>query len=139
MDTLYIEGRSPIKGEITISGNKNAVLPMIAACLLTEEKVILRNAPNILDVRVMLEVVEDLGIDVNFDNNVIEIEAKKFTKSTIDEDWCSKIRTSILFAAPLTVRCGEAVISPPGRRCNRTPSAGRTFLWFAQTWCKHQE
>jgi len=114
MNTLYIEGKAPIKGEITISGNKNAVLPMIAAALLTEEKVVLRNAPNILDVRVMLEVVEDLGIDVSFDNNVIEIEAKKFTKSKISEEWCSKIRTSILFAAPLAVRCGKAVISPPG-------------------------
>jgi UDP-N-acetylglucosamine 1-carboxyvinyltransferase len=114
MNSLYIEGGAPIKGEITISGNKNAVLPMIAAALLTEEKVILHNAPNILDVRVMLEVVEDLGIDVNFDDNVIEIEAKKITKSTISEEWCSKIRTSILFAAPLAVRCGKAVISPPG-------------------------
>lgn len=114
MNTLYIEGRSPIKGEITISGNKNAVLPMIAAALLTEEKVILRNSPNILDVRVMLEIVENLGIDVNFDNNVIEIEAKKFSKSTINEDLCSKVRASILFAAPLAVRCGKAVISPPG-------------------------
>ncbi len=114
MNALYIEGQSPIKGEITISGNKNAVLPMIAAALLTEEKVILHNAPNILDVRVMLEVVEDLGLDVNFDKNVIEIQAKKFNKSTISEEWCSKIRTSILFAGPLVVRCGKAVISPPG-------------------------
>lgn len=114
MNTLYIEGRSPIKGEITISGNKNAVLPMIAAALLTDEKVILRNAPNILDVRVMLEVVENLGPEVNFDNNVIEIAAKKFNKSTISKDLCSRVRTSILFAAPLAVRCGKAVISPPG-------------------------
>lgn len=76
MNSLYVEGMAPIKGEITISGNKNAVLPMIAAALLTEEKVILRNAPNILDVRVMLEVVETLGADVSFDKNIIEIEAK---------------------------------------------------------------
>lgn len=114
MNTLYIEGGAPIKGEITISGNKNAVLPMIAAALLTEEKVILRNAPNILDVRIMLEIVENLGLDVNFDNNVIEIAAKKFTKSTISKDLCSRVRASILFAGPLAVRCGKAVISPPG-------------------------
>ena len=114
MNTLYVEGGSPIKGEITISGNKNAVLPMIAAALLTEEKIVLRNAPNILDVRVMLEIVENLGLDVNFDNNVIEIEAKNFSKSTISEDLCSRVRASILFAAPMAVRCGKAVISPPG-------------------------
>jgi UDP-N-acetylglucosamine 1-carboxyvinyltransferase len=114
MNTLYIEGRAPIKGEITISGNKNAILPMIAAALLTEEKVVLRNAPNILDVRVMLEIVENLGAGVNFDKNIIEIEAKNFTKSTISEDLCSRVRASILFAAPLAVRCGKAAIFPPG-------------------------
>ncbi len=114
MQTLYIEGRSPIKGEITISGNKNAVLPMIAASLLTDEKVILRNAPNILDVRVMLEIVEKFGVDVNFDNNVIEIKAKKFTGSTISEKLCSRVRASILFAGPLAIRCGKALIHPPG-------------------------
>ena len=114
MQSLYVEGQAPIKGEITISGNKNAVLPMIAASLLTDEKVVLRNAPNILDVRVMLEIIETLGVDVNFDKNVIEITARKFTGSTISEELCSRVRTSILFAGPLAIRCGKAVISPPG-------------------------
>ena len=114
MHTLYVEGGASLKGEITISGNKNAVLPMIAASLLTDEKVILRNAPNILDVRVMLEILEDLGVDVNFTANTIEITAKNFKKSTISKDLCSRVRTSILFAGPLAVRCGKALIYPPG-------------------------
>ena len=114
MNSLYVEGRAPIKGEITVSGNKNAVLPMLAAALLTDEKVILRNAPNILDVRVMLEILESLGVEVSFDHNVIEIEAKNFSGPTISEKLCSRVRTSILFAGPLAIRCGKAVISPPG-------------------------
>jgi UDP-N-acetylglucosamine 1-carboxyvinyltransferase len=114
MESLYIEGGAPLKGEVTISGNKNAVLPMIAASLLTEEKVILHNAPNILDVRVMLEIAEKLGASVSFKDNIIEIEAKKFKDSKIDKELCSKVRASILFAAPLAVRCGKAVIAPPG-------------------------
>lgn len=114
MNTLYVEGGAPIKGEITISGNKNAVLPMIAAALLTEEKVILKNAPNILDVRVMLEIIETLGVDVDFSKNIIEITAKKITGSNLSEALCSRVRASILFAAPLVVRCGKATISPPG-------------------------
>ena len=114
MHTLYVEGGASLKGKITISGNKNAVLPMIAASLLTDEKVILRNAPNILDVRVMLEILEDLGVDVNFTANTIEITAKNFKKSTISKDLCSRVRTSILFAGPLAVRCGKALIYPPG-------------------------
>jgi UDP-N-acetylglucosamine 1-carboxyvinyltransferase len=114
MQALYIEGQAPIKGEITISGNKNAVLPMIAASLLTDEKVILKNAPNILDVRVMLEILQEIGIDVNFCNNIIEIAAKNFKTSTVSEELCSRVRTSILLAGPIAVRCGKSQIYPPG-------------------------
>ncbi|MDD5727269.1 MAG: UDP-N-acetylglucosamine 1-carboxyvinyltransferase [Victivallales bacterium] len=114
MQALYVEGRAPIKGEITLSGNKNAVLPMIAAALLTDEKVVLRNAPDILDVRAMLEIIAKLGAEVSFDHGVIEIRAAKFVTSTIDEGACSRVRTSILFAGPVAIRCGKAVIFPPG-------------------------
>ena len=66
MQSLKIEGGAPIGGEVVISGNKNAALPMIAAALLTEEEVVLHNMPDILDVRAMLSVAELLGADVSF-------------------------------------------------------------------------
>ncbi|MDD5728631.1 MAG: UDP-N-acetylglucosamine 1-carboxyvinyltransferase [Victivallales bacterium] len=114
MQTLYVEGGASLKGEITVSGNKNAVLPMLAAALLTDEKVILHNAPDILDVRVMLEILESLGAEVDFSGNTIAITAANFKSSTVSRELCARIRTSILFAGPLAVRCGKTVIYPPG-------------------------
>ena len=74
MSQYVIKGGKPLKGEINISGNKNAALPCIAAALLTDEKVTLRNVPNILDVSVMLSLTEQLGTDVKrVDKNTVEL------------------------------------------------------------------
>ena len=114
MSTLEVEGGAPIQGQITVSGNKNAALPMIAACLLTAEPMTLHNIPDILDVRTMLDIARSLGAEVDFQNNTLKICCPKIMTDTITQELCSRNRTSILFAAPLLVRAGRAVLSPPG-------------------------
>jgi UDP-N-acetylglucosamine 1-carboxyvinyltransferase len=114
MQSIKIEGRAKLKGELTISGNKNAVLPMIAAALLTDEEIILNNAPNILDVNIMLQIAAGLGVAVSFDNNVLRLKANNLINKCIPQDLCTKIRTSILLAGPLCLRTGKAELWPPG-------------------------
>lgn len=114
MKILKVEGGQPISGEITISGNKNAVLPMIAASILTDEEVILENVPEILDVKVMLQILDHLGVENTFTGNTLRIKAANIKTSEIPRELCSKIRTSILFSGPLCIRCGKATLYPPG-------------------------
>lgn len=114
MQKIKIEGKAKLKGEITVSGNKNSVLPMIAAAILTEEEIILHNAPDILDVRVMLQIINDLGVNVSFEHNTLRMKADKINKTSIPQELCSKIRTSILLAGPLCIRKGTAELWPPG-------------------------
>lgn len=114
MRYLHIKGPSQISGQVEISGNKNAALPMIAAALLTEEEVILHNVPDILDVRNMLEIIKDLGAEVEFQKDILQIKAKNINKSEISAQLCNKIRASMLFAGPLLTRCNEAKLFAPG-------------------------
>lgn len=114
MQSLEIEGGWRISGEITVGGNKNAVLPMIAACLLTSEPVILRNVPDILDVRTMLDIARDLGAEADLEGHTLRFCCPKVLRYELSRQLCSKNRTSILFAAPLLARTGRAVLYPPG-------------------------
>lgn len=115
MSRFVIHGGKPIAGEVTVSGNKNAVLPMIAACLLTEDEVVLENVPAIRDVAAMLEILEHLGAEVQrSDDGEVSIRARKVTGSEITRDLCERVRTSILIVAPLLVRTGSAILHPPG-------------------------
>lgn len=115
MKSFLIEGtRSPIGGEITVSGNKNAVLPMIAASILTEEPVILHNVPNIVDVTVMLKIAQDIGTAVNFSGNTLTMVTPSIVNPDISREHCTKVRTSLLFAGPLLNRVRQASLWPPG-------------------------
>jgi UDP-N-acetylglucosamine 1-carboxyvinyltransferase len=114
MKKFIVNGGKALTGEITVSGNKNAVLPMIAAAILTDETVILHNVPDIVDVRVMLEIAAKLGVELSFSNNRLQIKATKIINSEIPRELCAKVRTSILFTGPLCVRCGKATLWPPG-------------------------
>ncbi len=114
MQSLIVEGGANIGGEVTIGGNKNAALPMIAAALLTDEPVILRNMPDILDVRTMLDIARSLGAECEFENNTLKFHCSKLQSTSISQELCSRNRTSILFAAPLLARGGRAHLSPPG-------------------------
>jgi UDP-N-acetylglucosamine 1-carboxyvinyltransferase len=115
MEAFVIEGARPLNGVIRAAGNKNAALPIIAASLLTDEPVTLTNVPAITDVETMLELVADLGVDVEHGApGEVRIHAAQVTKRELDEELCSRIRASVLLAGPLLARCGEAIIPPPG-------------------------
>ncbi|MEN4012775.1 MAG: UDP-N-acetylglucosamine 1-carboxyvinyltransferase [Bellilinea sp.] len=115
MEKFIIEGGTPLKGEMTPSGNKNAALPLLAACLLTEEPVIMKNVPNILDVQTMRALLESLGVEItNLDDHTWRIQAKVIRPANLDPDLTRKIRASILLAGPMTARSGELRLPPPG-------------------------
>lgn len=115
MTEYHIEGGFPLKGTIRASGNKNAALPCIAACLLTSEPVILNNIPDIEDTGVMFDVLTSLGVEVqSLGSNSWKIVAKNISTSEIPATFTKKIRGSILFAGPLVARVGKVVMSPPG-------------------------
>lgn len=115
MVEYHVEGGFPIKGTIKASGNKNAALPCIAVCVLTNEPVILQNIPDIEDTGVMFDVLRSLGVSVeSVGANAWKVEAKNIEKSEIPAMFTKKIRGSILFAGPLVARTGKVVMSPPG-------------------------
>ena len=115
MEKLVIHGRRKLSGVVHPSGNKNEALPALAATLLTDEPVILRNMPRIRDVMVMCEVIENLGAEVEWiDRSDVRICAKHLGASRLDPDLCRRIRASILFAGPLLARMGRVVLPMPG-------------------------
>ena len=114
MQSLQIRGGAFNGGSVTISGNKNAALPMLSAVMLTDEEGVLHNVPDILDVRTMLDIAGTLGADFTFENNTLRFRCSKVKTTTIPQELCSRNRTSILFASSLIARCGSAELYPPG-------------------------
>jgi len=115
MERFIVEGGRRLDGSIRPGGNKNAALPILAACLLTDEPITLRNLPDIQDVRVMLQILEKMGAIVEREEaNVVRIHAKGDVSSTPDVELSKKIRASILFAGPLLARCGSVAVAKPG-------------------------
>ena len=115
MEAFVIEGARPLSGSIRAAGNKNAALPIVAACLLTDGPVTLTNVPAITDAETMLDLAADLGADVErLGGGEVRITGAGISKFELDEELCSRIRASILFAGPLLARQGQAVIPPPG-------------------------
>lgn len=115
MEEFVIEGGVPLQGEITPSGNKNAALPLLAACLLTDEPVILHNIPQIRDVLAMKKLIESLGAEVEVLNaNSWRITTRELVASHLDPELCRGIRASILVAGPVLARAGGIKLPPPG-------------------------
>jgi UDP-N-acetylglucosamine 1-carboxyvinyltransferase len=114
MSTFIIEGGVPLKGTVRASGNKNAILPIIAACLLTDQEMVLDNVPDIIDVRHMLDVIVALGGTVERSGERVSVHAKALNGSEISRELCNKVRTSILCVAGLLHRTGKATLYPPG-------------------------
>ena len=114
MASFVIEGGKPLCGEVRVGGNKNSILPMIAASLLTEDEVVLSNVPRLLDVEAMCEVASSLGTEATRDGDKLRLRTRKILKTEISEPLASKTRTSLLFAGPLLTRAGTATIWPPG-------------------------
>lgn len=115
MEEFVIEGGQALKGEVTPSGNKNAALPLLAACLLTDEPVILHNVPQIRDVLAMRKLIESLGSVIEeLGPNSWRITTRELTASHLDPDLCRKIRASILIAGPVLARSRGLKLPPPG-------------------------
>ena len=115
MARFVIEGGRPLRGEVTPSGNKNAALPILAASILTDEPLVIRNIPLIRDVHTMLELLENIGVEVRFTGErEVTLRASRIEKTVLREDLCRRIRASILLAGPMLARCGEVKLAPPG-------------------------
>src|ERR1044072_1986326 len=115
MDKFIIEGGVSLNGEVTPAGNKNAALPLLAAALLTDEPIILRNIPQIQDTLVMRRLVESLGVQIeDLDATSWQIVARDLRLADLNPDLCRRIRASILIAGPLSARIGEFKLPPPG-------------------------
>src|SRR3954470_10342512 len=115
MEKLLIEGGVPLSGTIVPAGNKNAALPLLACSLLTDEEVILHNAPRIRDVDAMLQMLADLGVTIRWlDDNTVSLQADNVTKTDVAAALAERIRASFLAAGPLLARFGSAHMPPPG-------------------------
>ena len=113
MDSLLIKGGVPLHGEVSVSGAKNAVLPIMAATLLTKEKCVIRQVPNLSDVQFMAEILRSLGASVEVDGSVVTVQAHK-VKPVGDYDLIRKMRGSICIMGPLVGRLRHARVSLPG-------------------------
>src|SRR6266511_2325224 len=115
MEKFVIQGGSPLSGEIVAAGNKNAALPILAACLLTEEDLVLRNVPRIRDTETQISLLELLGVKVEWTaDNELTLRADALSGVEVDEETATRIRASFLLAGPLLARFGEARMPPPG-------------------------
>ena len=123
MDRIRIRGGSRLKGEIPISGAKNAALPLMAACLLTDETLRLGNLPHVADITTMANLLAQLGVEVHLnghasngghDGRVLELTARQITETRAPYDLVRKMRASVLVLGPLVARYGRAEVSLPG-------------------------
>lgn len=115
MSKFEVIGGKPLKGTITVSGSKNATLPIMCAALLTKEKVILENVPDIEDVRTMIEILKAVGAKISFVKNTLTIDSKNLKKiAQLPEKLIRKMRASILIIGPLLSRFGEVKMAFPG-------------------------
>ena len=114
-ESFAIEGGRPLYGRIQAAGNKNGALPILAACLLTSEPVVLQNVPRIADVNTMLELLNDVGAEVEWMGpNEVHVQAVDVAKHELDEELCNRMRASFLLAGPLLARFGSVSAPPPG-------------------------
>ncbi|KIL34666.1 UDP-N-acetylglucosamine 1-carboxyvinyltransferase [Cohnella kolymensis] len=114
MDNLVIEGGLPLSGTIRIHGAKNAALPILAASLLAEGQVKIRNVPRLLDIEVMLDILRDLGCKALHEGTVVTVEPAAAASSHIPETLMRKMRSSVFLMGPLLARFGEAQLYQPG-------------------------
>jgi len=118
MDKLRMVGGTPLKGEVKIAGAKNAALPILCACLLTDQPVVLRNLPDLQDVRTMLKLLQEIGVVVSFpkdgDRNHVVLNAAVIKSSEATYEMVKTMRASILVLGPLLARMHSARVSLPG-------------------------
>ncbi len=115
MQSFVIEGGRPLSGSVRASGNKNGALPILAACVLASDEVRLTNVPRIRDVETMVELLADLGADIEWTgSNEVRVDAGGVTRTDLDAELAREIRASFLLAGPLLARFGRVTVPPPG-------------------------
>jgi UDP-N-acetylglucosamine 1-carboxyvinyltransferase len=114
-ESFVIEGGQPLSGRVRAAGNKNGALPVLAACLLTSEPVVLSNVPRIRDVETMIALISALGADAEWTGeNELRVHAADVSSHELDAELSTRIRASFLLAGPLLARLGRASVPPPG-------------------------
>jgi UDP-N-acetylglucosamine 1-carboxyvinyltransferase len=115
LQKLRINGRYPLNGEVNISGSKNAALPIMAACLLCSEEVVLDNIPALRDINTMIRLITYMGVKISkTSDNTVKINAHRIKEKFAPYDLVKTMRASILVLGPLLARFGEAIVSLPG-------------------------
>ena len=118
MDKFLIQGGVPLEGRVTISGAKNAALPAMAASLLTDQRIVLRNVPRVRDIGTMRGLLDELGVDSSVKHerrgNRVEIRARKLINPVAPYELVKQMRASVLVLGPLVARFGSARVSLPG-------------------------
>src|SRR5436190_16402767 len=115
MSILLIEGGRPLSGVVEVEGNKNAALPLLAACLLTSQECVLTNVPRIKDVEVVLQLLTDLGAQVEgLGTTTLRVRCPDVNKDEPDPTMVGRLRGSVLLLGPLLARRGRAALAPPG-------------------------
>lgn len=114
MHELIIKGGTPLKGTVKIGGSKNAALPIVCASLLSKEKTVLSNVPDIADIHSIIKIIESLGAVTKFKNNTLEIDPSRLKKASPNPALVEKMRASILLLGSLLPRFGEAHMEFPG-------------------------
>src|SRR5918999_1945444 len=115
MSTLLIEGGRRLSGAVDVEGNKNAALPLLAACLLTPDECVLHNVPRISDVEVMARLLLDIGAEVEgIGSTTLRVRCPTIVKDEPDGALVGRLRGSVLLIGPLLARCGRARLAPPG-------------------------
>src|ERR687892_1733797 len=104
MEKFVIRGGAPLSGEITVAGNKNAALPILAACLLTDEELVLTNVPRIRDTETQIAVLEGIGVRARWTDGELRLQADAVRDTSPDEALAARIRASFLLAGPLLAR-----------------------------------
>ena len=114
MSDLFIEGGSPLRGRVRTSGSKNAALPQLAACLLTEGECRLKNVPRIADVQTMVGLLQSMGAQVRWADGQLQVAATRLTHSEVPPEVADRMRASFLLLGPLLARTGQASVAQPG-------------------------
>ena len=114
MDKFKIQGGQALSGEINISGSKNAALPLIAASIMFDERVVLERIPHLRDISTMIRLLAEMGVSVNLtDNNKLELDASNINNYSAPYNLIKTMRASILVLGPLLAKYGEARVSLP--------------------------
>ncbi len=114
MSKLIVTGGQKLKGEITVEGSKNAVLPILAATVLNNGVSIIKNCPRLSDVETMLEILKQLGCKVSFEGDTVTVDSSTMNSTEVSEDLAVEMRSSIIFMGPILSRFKKVTISYPG-------------------------